>query len=105
MEEESHSVLPSLTGGSTTINGYSQPEAAPAVNETPATILIKIDGINTTNQSGLYIGPANNVVQGLACAPPRCNWGRSPCPGPPLVLIDDSFKHRTDIIEAIVIQE
>ena len=73
-------MLPSLTGGGTTINGYSQPGAAPAVNETPAMILIEIDGTNTTNQSGLYIGSANNIVQGVACAPLHCNWGRSPCP-------------------------
>jgi parallel beta-helix repeat protein len=64
--------LPALTGGGTTIDGYSQPGAAPTNNETPATILIEIDGTNTTNQSGLYITSADNVVRGLAIN--RFDW-------------------------------
>jgi hypothetical protein len=58
--------LPALTGGGATIDGYTQPGAEPTDNETPATILIEIDGSLTTNQSGLYITSADNVVRGLA---------------------------------------
>lgn len=64
--------LPILTGGGTTIDGYTQPGAEPTNNETPATILIEIDGTNTTNQSGLYIASADNVVRGLAIN--RFDW-------------------------------
>ncbi|CAG0935902.1 hypothetical protein TFLX_04753 [Thermoflexales bacterium] len=58
--------LPPLIDDSTIINGYSQPGAEPATNETPATILIEVDGTNTTNQSGLVITSTNNVIRGLA---------------------------------------
>jgi CSLREA domain-containing protein len=64
--------LPALTGGGTTIDGYSQPGTEATDNETPATILIEIDGTNTTNQSGLYITSADNVVRGLAIN--RFDW-------------------------------
>jgi CSLREA domain-containing protein len=58
--------LPPLTDDGITLDGYSQPGAAPTTNETPATILIEIDGTNTTAQSGLVITSANNVIRGLA---------------------------------------
>lgn len=58
--------LPALSSGNVTIDGYTQPGSSPPVGGTKATILIEIDGTNTTNQSGLYIISANNVVRGLA---------------------------------------
>jgi titin len=58
--------LPAMTDDGTVIDGYTQPGADPTNNETPATILIEIDGSNTTNQSGLYITSANNIIRGLA---------------------------------------
>ncbi|CAG0935903.1 hypothetical protein TFLX_04754 [Thermoflexales bacterium] len=64
--------LPPLTDGNVTLDGYSQPGAAPTTNETPATILIEINGTNTTNQSGLYIASANNMIRGLAIN--RFDW-------------------------------
>jgi hypothetical protein len=65
-------VLPPLTDDNVTLDGYSQPGAQPATNETPATILIEINGTNTTNQSGLYIASANNTIRGLAIN--RFDW-------------------------------
>ena len=64
--------LPPLTDDGTTINGYSQPGAAPTNNETPATILIEIDGTHTTAQSGLVITSADNLIRGLAIN--RFDW-------------------------------
>ncbi len=58
--------LPTLTDDSTTIDGYSQPGAAPANPSGPATILIEIDGSNITANNGLNILSANNLVRGLA---------------------------------------
>jgi len=58
--------LPTLTDDSTTIDGYAQPGATPASGVGPATILIEIDGSNITNNNGLNILSANNLVRGLA---------------------------------------
>jgi hypothetical protein len=59
--------LPEITEP-VTIDGYSQPGAAPATNGTPATLLIELDGINVIklhSNSGLYITAGNSTVRGL----------------------------------------
>ena len=59
--------LPPLTGGSVTINGYSQDGAAVAGFFTgPATIVIEINGDDVKNQNGFNIGSAGNTIKGLA---------------------------------------
>ena len=60
------SYLPSLLDDGTTIDGYTQPGAAPATLQEPAIILIEIDGTNVTANNGLNILSADNVVSGLA---------------------------------------
>ncbi len=51
------------------IDGYTQPGAAPAIDDTPATLLIELDGINVIGlhwDSGLNIDHAgNSTVRGL----------------------------------------
>jgi len=50
------------------IDGYTQPGAAPATDDTPATLLIELDGINVIGlhwDSGLNIGARNSTVRGL----------------------------------------
>ena len=59
------SALPTLTGGGTTIDGYSQPGAAEATNGTPATLLIEVDGTNAGGANGFAITSADNVIKGL----------------------------------------
>jgi parallel beta-helix repeat protein len=59
------SALPILADNLTTIDGYSQPGAAPADEGTPATILIAIDGTGILN-NGLNVTSSGNVIQGLA---------------------------------------
>jgi len=59
------STLPTLSGGSTTIDGYTQPGAAEATDGTPATLLIEIDGANAGNSDGFSITSADNVIRGL----------------------------------------
>jgi hypothetical protein len=58
--------LPALTDDSTTINGYSQSGAAQATNDSPAVIVIEIDGSSTAYSTGLIINSAGNTIQGLA---------------------------------------
>ena len=55
-----------LSGGNTTINGYSQPGSAPATATTPATPMIEINGSATDNHSCLNINSSGNVIRGLA---------------------------------------
>jgi hypothetical protein len=55
-----------LSGGNTTINGYSQPGSAPATATTPATPMIEINGSATDNHSCLNISSSGNVIRGLA---------------------------------------
>ena len=50
------SPLPTLAAGGTTINGYSQPVAAPASGGTPATILIHLVTCVNENKSCLRDG-------------------------------------------------
>ncbi len=61
-----NSALPSLSGGGTTIDGYTQPGAAAATDGTPATLVIEIDGTNAGGVNGLTIISAGNVIRGLA---------------------------------------
>jgi uncharacterized repeat protein (TIGR01451 family) len=58
--------LPPLTGGLTTVDGYTQSGAAPATAASPATIVIEIDGSSVTDSNGLSITSAGNVIRGLA---------------------------------------
>lgn len=58
--------LPTLIDDGTTIDGYTQPGTAPATADTPATILIEINGINVTANNGLNIISAGNLVRGLS---------------------------------------
>ena len=61
-----NSSLPSLTDDATTIDGYSQPGAAPATSSQPAAILIAIDGSHAGESNGLAITSAGNEIRGLA---------------------------------------
>jgi len=58
--------LPPLSGGDTTIDGYTQPDAAPAADEAPATIVVELDGSLSPAIYGLGITSAGNTIQGLA---------------------------------------
>jgi CSLREA domain-containing protein len=65
--------LPVLSGGGTTIDGYSQPGAVPASAISAATIKIVIDGINLTDCpsnavacNAFIITSSNNFIKGLA---------------------------------------
>lgn len=61
------SPLPLISGGGTTINGYSQSYASEATRDDPATILVEIDGTHAGALSnGLSLSSAGNVVKGLA---------------------------------------
>ena len=61
------SPLPALTDDATTIDGYSQPNAAPATSSQPAVILIAIDGSHAgAGATGLRITSAENEIRGLA---------------------------------------
>ena len=57
--------LPTLSGGGTTIDGYSQPGAAEATDGTPATLLIEISGASVSNNNGFNIISAGNVISGV----------------------------------------
>jgi uncharacterized delta-60 repeat protein/CSLREA domain-containing protein len=57
--------LPVLSGGGTTIDGYSQPGAMQATDTTSATLRVEIDGSLVLNNSGFNINSADNVIQGL----------------------------------------
>ena len=59
------SALPTLSGGSTTIDGYSQPGAAVAADETAATLLIEINGASAGTCHGLHVTSAGNKIKGL----------------------------------------
>ncbi|MEJ2709538.1 MAG: CSLREA domain-containing protein [Anaerolineales bacterium] len=65
--------LPVLSGGGTTIDGYSQPGAVPASAISAATIKIVIDGINLTvcpsnavACNAFIITSSSNLIKGLA---------------------------------------
>ena len=59
--------LPYLSGGETTIDGYTQPGAQAATATTSATIQIQIDGATTTSPChGLYVTSAGNTIRGLS---------------------------------------
>jgi CSLREA domain-containing protein len=65
--------LPVLSGGGTTIDGYTQPGASPASAISAATIKIVIDGINltdcpptTVSCNALLITSSSNTIKGLA---------------------------------------
>lgn len=64
--------LPTLSGGFTTVDGYSQDGAVPATESTPATIVIQIDGSGVANNNGFNITSAGNLIQGLAIN--RFSW-------------------------------
>jgi hypothetical protein len=57
--------LPFLNDGQTEIDGYTQTGAAEAVGSGIATLTIEIDGTNVTNNNGLNITSADNIVRGL----------------------------------------
>jgi CSLREA domain-containing protein len=59
------SALPTLLGGGTTIDGYSQSGAAEATDGTPATLLIEISGASVANNNGFNIISAGNVISGV----------------------------------------
>jgi CSLREA domain-containing protein len=59
------SALPSLSGGGTTIDGYTQPGAAPATEENLATLLIEINGASAGACHGFHITSAGNEIKGL----------------------------------------
>jgi hypothetical protein len=58
--------LPQLSGGETTIDGYTQPGAQMATATTSATIQIQIDGTNAGLVHGLYATSAGNTIRGLS---------------------------------------
>jgi len=62
---EPDSYLPVLTDDGITIDGYSQPDAAPATGTEPATIRIEIDGTGINN-NGLNVTSSNNTIRGLS---------------------------------------
>jgi hypothetical protein len=58
--------LPPLSGGGTTIDGYSQPGAAPATDGTPAILLVEINGASAgDSSSGFRLTSAGNTIKGL----------------------------------------
>jgi CSLREA domain-containing protein len=60
------SPLPTLTDDGTTIDGYTQGDAAPATATMPAVLRIEIDGTSAGGSaSGLTIESANNSIRGL----------------------------------------
>jgi CSLREA domain-containing protein len=60
------SPLPTITGGGTTIDGYTQLGAKQATNTSTATLKIELDGTNAGGSAnGLAINSAGNVIQGL----------------------------------------
>jgi CSLREA domain-containing protein len=59
------SALPALSGGGTTINGYSQSGALEATDTTSATLMIEINGASAGNSNGLRIASAGNTLKGL----------------------------------------
>jgi len=67
------SALPLLTGGGTTIDGFSQPGSSPATGTAPATIVVEIDGHLIAGVAhGLGITSADNTIQGLAITRFNC---------------------------------
>lgn len=59
--------LPFLTDDGTTIDGYTQAGAAPATADTPAVILIQIDGaLIGGNANGLGVTSGKNTIRGLS---------------------------------------
>jgi CSLREA domain-containing protein len=60
-------VLPALTEDGTTIDGYSQGDAAPAGGSTPAKLRVVLDGSSAPGTAnGLIVsGSANHVIKGL----------------------------------------
>jgi titin len=67
------SELPSLSGGGTTVDGYTQPGATEATDGTPATLLIEIDGTNAgVFADGFSITSADNEIKGLVIN--RFSW-------------------------------
>ena len=60
------SQLPALSGGGTTINGYSQPGASPASASSTAVIKIELSGASIPGERGLILTTNGNVVRGLA---------------------------------------
>jgi len=59
------SALPALSGGDTTIDGYTQLGAAEATDLLSATLLIEIDGTHAGEADGFNITSSNNVLMGL----------------------------------------
>ena len=59
------SALPVLSGGDTTIDGYTQLGAAEATDLLSATLLIEIDGTHAGEADGFNITSSNNVLMGL----------------------------------------
>jgi titin len=58
--------LPLLSGGDTTIDGYSQAGAAEGTSMSPPTIVIEIDGSSVAGQNGFNVVSAGNTIKGLA---------------------------------------
>ena len=61
------SALPPLSGGGTTIDGYSQGDGAPATADEPAEIYVEIDGsLAGASTFGLRVTSSDNVIRGLS---------------------------------------
>jgi hypothetical protein len=61
------SVLPALSGGGTTIDGYTQLGALQATDTTSATLKIEFDGTNAgAGVDGFNLNSSNNLIRGLA---------------------------------------
>jgi hypothetical protein len=60
------SVLPVLSGGGTTIDGYTQPGAVEATDTTSAILKVEIDGTNAGAVDGFTLNSSNNLIRGLA---------------------------------------
>ena len=59
--------LPTLTGGNTVINGFTQPGASPPSDKVPAQIKIALDGFNLgASSAGFRITSNENVIGGIA---------------------------------------
>jgi hypothetical protein len=59
------SVLPILSGGGTTIDGYTQSGALQATDTTSATLKVEIDGTNAGGVDGFTLNSSNNLIRGL----------------------------------------
>ena len=57
--------LPPLSGGGTSINGYTQEGASEATADSPASLVVEISGLIVLANNGINITSAENVIRGL----------------------------------------